>query len=302
MSERKILKAWGAGLARGVVLRLVVGIVVVCVFLSCLALAFLLPIDQDLRVFVLAGGFGLFLLLVTAGILTWGLWGRRQRAEQLDEALVPLGLTGRGYLTIGRQYHGNVRGRQVDVYFNRGPTMDIYVATPLRTRLGIGEKSAIGKAASSLFNRPAIETGDPDLAHLNIHPLDERWARDMLSEPRAKAAILELTSDAGPIEIRQLLFQPDAIQLKLHHVQVADLTPENVQSWVNDLLELARLAESLPAPMHTAEASGLEHRVRTDRSSYTWPIVGITCAVLAIMTLCVTAAAFGLIYLMESGY
>ena len=40
----------------------------------------------------------------------------------------------------------------------------------------------------------------------------------------------------------------EAVQLKLHRIQVRQITSEAVQQWVSDLVELAQIAENLPPP------------------------------------------------------
>jgi hypothetical protein len=71
---------------------------------------------------------------------------------------------------------------------------------------------------------------------------------------------------------------------------------------MDDLYELARIAEGLTPPTVTAAESGLEQSSRTDRSKYTWPIVGITCGVFAAMAACVLVISVAVIIFLGSGY
>jgi hypothetical protein len=268
---------------------LIAGLIGLCVVVGLIAVTMIIPLPselEDYRPILWALGFVAFLGLFTVGAVGVFWWINRQRANQFDAAFTPLGLSGSGYLTNGRQYHGLVGGRQVDVYFYRGPVLDIYVAAPLRTRMGIGGRSGIGSLASMALNRPTLQTGDPDLDSLSIYPIDEYWARELLGNPRAKTIILRLMVSQTSFEIRNLLLQPESIQLKLHRTHPGLVTPDNVRSWLNNLIELARIAEDLPAPTVTAQSSDLERSSRTDRGKIARVTVLVMLGVFALLLLC----------------
>jgi len=172
----KTLNAWGAALARGLLLRLVIAAIVIPLGCLCLFVPLYLTesgnfddLTTALILIIPVGGF--FLLLLGGGVGIGG-WIVLSRKRQLDDAFTPVGLTGSMYLLNGRQYHGVVSGRQVDVYFYRGPTLDFYLSTPLKTRLGISQKDSIGQAVAGLINRKPLNLDDADLSRLNVFPLD----------------------------------------------------------------------------------------------------------------------------------
>jgi hypothetical protein len=152
------------------------------------------------------------------------------------------------------------------------------------------------------LNRPELISNDPDLAQISVYPLDERWSRELLDNPLARAIILRLTAAQPGFEFRNLLFQPEAIQFQVHHVNPGTITPENLRAWVYDLLDLIRIAESLPAPSVTATASSMERKARLSRSDFTLPIIGITCGVIGLFTAILMIGLFLLIYFERGGF
>ena len=306
MAEGRLARAWGRGCALSLTLRLVLLAVVLCAVVGLIVVAVLVSgamgVDQEVGFWLFLAGLIGFMFLLIAGVAVWAVLLVRNRSNQLDAAFKPLGLEGRMYLTNGRQYHGSVRGRQVDAYFYRGPILDLYVAAPLRTRFGISLKSGLGSLAADLLKREPLQISDPAFDRLALYALDERWARDLLDDPRARELILELTQDETPIEIRQLLFQPQAVHLKLQHTHLDLITPENVNAWTAALVELAELAERLTPAWVTAEESSLEQKSRMERSAFTLPVIGITCGFFALMTICILVITFVLIYLEEGGF
>lgn len=301
LSEGKIIKAWGAGCAWRILIAVIIFILLMTAFIGLVILSLYLPITTDQRLFLVMGGVFLFLCLMIAGALIWGGWSRNQYTHKLDAAFFPMGLTGKGYLWNGRQYHGVVNSRQVDSYFYRGPSLEIYIASPLHTRLGIGLKGRINQFASSRMNQPELVTGDPTLAHLGVYTTDEHWGRELLSQSPAMAAILRLTAIQPGLEFRILLFQPEAIKYQLHHINIGTIAPENLHSWMNDLFDLVRIAESLPSPQATETATMMENKARLNRSDLTLPIVGITCGVLGLFTAIFIVGLLLLIFMQRGG-
>ncbi len=303
--EGSLAKAWGAGCLRGMAIRIVAGIIGLCVVTSLIVVTMLIPLPpemEDYRPILWAFGFVGFLAVFTVFAVGLFLALKKQRAAQFDAGFTPLGLTGSNYLTNGRQYHGQVGGRKADAYFYRGPILDLYIASPLRTRMGIGRQSALGGLASSAMNRPALQTDHPELAGLSIYPIDERWGRELLEDPRARAIIQRLSTPRTSFEVRNLLLQPDCIQLKLAHTAVGLITPENLRGWFGDLTELAQIAEQLPSPSVTAEPSALEQASRSDRNTITRKVVWITLGVMGLLLLCSVAIMVPLaIWLGSSG-
>ncbi|MBN2147958.1 MAG: hypothetical protein JW726_11240 [Anaerolineales bacterium] len=303
--ENRLLRGWGAGCMRSLAIRIIAGVIVLCVASSLIVVTMVMPLPADLeeyRPILWALGFVAFLGLFTVGAVALFLVIKNRRAGQFDAIFGPLGLHGSGYLTNGRQYHGQTGGRQADVYFYRGPTLDLYLASPLRTRMGIGNRSALGSMAAGMINRPALQTNYPELSQLAIYPIDERWGGELLEHPQARAIIQRLMNSQGSFEIRNLLLQPESIQLKLSRIHLAMINAENVRGWFSDLQELANIAEGLPAPSVTAQPSSLERSSRTDRNTITRWVVISTLLFFGLLLLCSLAIIPLGIWLGSSGY
>jgi hypothetical protein len=230
------------------------------------------------------GGFGLLVLLMLAGAILWSVYESNQRSARLDAAFTPLGLTGKALMFVGRQYHGILEGRQVDVYFYRGPSLDIYIASPLNVRLGIGIKGQYSHTQSGVPNFPELIIDEPELANLGIYPLDHRWATDLLENFSARADIISLTTKESKSESRTLIFQPEALQLQLYRIDISILTFEKLRLLVSSCIHLVGVAESLPPPAVPVTASALERQIRVNRGAFTLRIQLVTCGVIAFFT------------------
>lgn len=286
----KIIKAWGAAYLRQ--LLLTAGVSAVVIPLACVCIGVPLYVTQNGRygdttnlliLIVPMVGFGLLLLGGSVGLAAFILLRRRR---QLDEAFTPIGLAGKMYLIQGRQYHGRVGGRQVDAYFYRGPTLELFLGTPLKTRIGLGAKDRVGQALAGLLKRQPVSLNDADFDRLSLYALDEAWAHDLVSDLSAKAALLRLTTEATGFEIRQFHLQPEAFWLRLYHTDLKLITADNLRQWLGDLQAVARVAEALPPPQQTAEASSLERNTRSHRNAFILPAIGIVFGVLCVLSVC----------------
>ena len=265
----KLLQAQSKDYVRGLIVSLFAP--VIAVPLACLLI--FVPLwyytNHNSSIWVLIIPAVLFLLIMFGGGFGALAWTFYRRKRWLDSLFTPWGLTGSAYMLSGRQYQGDVQGREVTARFYRGPTLELYVGTPLQTRLGIAEKSGTSLTVAGMLGREPLSLDDPDLAELRIFALDEEWARALLADPEAKALLLRLMrAGEGWVLMPQLFLQPGAFYLRLYRNKNLfryGVEPEEAQAWLDDLLALARRAEALPAPQVTAEESGAERLVRSGR-------------------------------------
>lgn len=300
-TENRLFRAYRQGCARSTLLYVFVAVFVIGGFCILSALVVLLPIDQEIKSFVWVGFVILFMLMTVMGIAVAAVVIIRRRASKLDRVFVPLGLAGRGYLTNGRQYHGNYRGYDIHVYFSRGPTLQIYLDVRLGTRVGIGRHGAIARLAADMSNKQALPVDDPGFEHLAVYPDDIRWTRDLLADPQVREIVLRLIDEDTAAELRTLSITPNALLWQSRYNPVKHITPDSARGWINSLYELARIAQEMNSPAVLSKESILEHTTRTDRSKYTWPIVGITCGVIVAMAVCIIGISAIVIILAESG-
>ena len=300
--EKKLLKAWGAGCTRTLFISLGVVFLIFGAFLGLAILVFLLPIPYEQRIYIFLGGLFLVLSLAIAFAFIWGVWSISRNRRKLDDAFSPLGLTGNAYMWNGRQYHGLLHGRQVDVYFYRGPSMDIYIASRLTTRLGIGLKGRKNQPFSIGMNQAELLINDPAMADIGVYSIDEHWGRELLDDPFARAIILRLTALQTGLEFRNLMFQPEALHFHIHYINPGTLTPENVRIWITDLFDLAKVAESLSPPGVTDAASSLERKARLRRSDFTLPLLGISCGVIGLFTAILVVGLILVLFFERGGF
>jgi hypothetical protein len=268
--ESKIAKSWVAGCARQLAIAIGVfvgGVILLIIFLTILQLA---PLPQDLRndpSRIVGIGFSVLVVIALVLVMVFGIRSIMSRRRQVDVAFTPLGLTGQAYLSNGRQYHGTYQGRTVDAFLYRGPILDLYIGASTRTRLGISTRSAFGSMLSQATGQQTILVADPAFKDLVVLAKDERWAHTLLSEAPARELIARLTADPGPLELRQVIVQPGALLYRLYHTRLAKVTPENVHTWVDELTQLANIAENLPLPTLVEEATPVEQALRSGASS-----------------------------------
>jgi len=261
-----------------------------------------LPIDEDMRLYVWVALIAVFIFTVVGVVAIWAMVTIRWRVDDLNKAFQPLGLEGRAYLLTGRQYHGEFRGYGTHVYFYRGPTLQIYLDVPLGTRLGIGRQGVISRLAADMTDKRAMPVDDPAFDGLAIYPDDREWAGELLDDSQTRETILRLINEDSAAEVRSLSITPNALLWQSHYNPVRNINPDSVKAWINDLYDLARLAQCLRPARATAVESSLEQTSRTDRNKYIWPTVGITCGVIAATAACVIAISEFVIIFSESGF
>jgi hypothetical protein len=232
------------------------------------------------------------LLVGTIGILAFSALVVRRNAAIVEAAFAGLGLHGDRYLLRGRQYHGAFAGRQVDAYFvpparYRSASIELYVGAAVRTRLSVGARSLAGALVVKLAGHPEVALADPSYAHLAARAADVVWARCLLQDHAAKAAILRLASDPPGGEVRFVNLEPDTIVLRISGVSLHALVPGAARRWAEDLASIASAAERLAPPAQALDPSALERAARSRRGVIQAMIV---LAVVMIVLLSMAAA------------
>lgn len=285
----RLFKAWGISYLRGCALQIVVSIVVVALSVPCIFVP--LYIANNTRnntaaFWIMVIPMSAFVVLLLGGSLGVGLFILMRRASQLDEAFTPLGLQGKMYLTNGRQYHGTVQGRGVDIYFYRGPTLEIFVEAKVKSRIGIGLKSSVGAAVAGMINKQPLDLGDADYAPFSIYANDPGWAQDIFSDPTFKQAAIRLATNPTSYGIYNVIAAPGAVQIQRRYIPAKAISPESVREWINDLIALARIVEAQPAPQKVEEESASSRKMRVDRDSFNLPWILGTIGFFVMMAIC----------------
>jgi len=295
----KFFKAISGDYARSMLIGLLSTLIVVPLTCALVFIPIGIVVRYDASIWVLIVPVALYLLILFGGGFGALAWTFYRRKRWLDSLFVPWGLTGSRYMLYWRQYQGTVQGREVIARFYRGPTFDLYVGTPLQTRLSVAEVSRAGLLVAETLGRGPLPLDDPDLEGLSILALDEDWARSLLADPEAKSLLLRLMR-AGEdwVLMPQVYLQPGAFRLRLYRNKNLfryGIEPEEARAWLDDLMALAHIAERLPAPRVTDEESGAERMVR---SGQTFPIALIIVALLVGLPTCILAVAAAVFFVL----
>ena len=190
-----------------------------------------------------------FFLILFGGGLGALFFVLRRRANQYDALFTPLGLEGKMYMLSGRQYQGTVGGRQVDVRLYRGPALDMRVDTTAQARISIANSDTVSLTLARTFGREPLELSDPDLDGIAVFAHDEVWAISLLTNPEVKALLPQMILGESSFLMRQIHLEPGKLRLFLYRNKGLfkfTITPEQAEMWLNGLLSLARIAETLP--------------------------------------------------------
>jgi len=263
----KLLKAWSLAYGRAFVVVLIATAIVLPLGCLFIFVPLWLVTRADLSIWILIASASLYVLILNGGVFGTLVWMLRRRKRRLDAAFTPLGLEGERYMLTGRQYRGTIEGRQARVLFYRGPMLELHLSTPLQTRFGVAEVGSTTPALAHLFGRDPLDLDDPDSGGLRVYALDESWARSLLAAADSRRLIKRLLNGGGGWAlVKQVVLGPGSFRLRLYrskHLFKYEITPEDAQQWIDDLLALAQTAEGLPAPTLTDEESTGERLVRS---------------------------------------
>lgn len=291
-----LAKDFARGCGRAAVIRviaMVIGLPLACI---CVLVPLLL-LARDFQPWTLAVTVVLWLIPVFVGGAIFPVGVVLWRKARLDELFVPLGLIGKVYQTRFRQYHGQVQGRQVDVYFHRGPVIEIEVDTALQTRLGVTNRQSDTRFFAGLMGRQPLTFDDPALSDLTVFGADEAWAQSLLAIPDAVELLRRLTAlDSSVFTRQQVILRPGTFELMLsgnRRMFGLDISPQQARAWLDDLLQLVHTAERLPAPQVTAELTSAEQSVRKlrQRNPYLELWVGLGFVLFFLIAAVLIAAA-----------
>ncbi|MBC8330476.1 MAG: hypothetical protein H8E28_00695 [Anaerolineae bacterium] len=285
--EKQLLKTYGSGCARNIAFQIFSVALVFGLFIIPALIAALWGGDRDTNftvfIVILIG----LMLAGIAGVVIWGLRSIRQRAAHLDEVFAPWGLQGSAFLQSGRQYHGKIRGRQAEIYFRRGPNLEINLAAPLNTQAAVVFKSEIGKLSTSLGDYEYLEFNNPLFHNLSLYALDANWMNHILADDLARKAIRELMRVSGAYQLRQILVLPDGLKLTIRRVGTEEITSDNMNTWIDELFVLLNTLESAPGPQEITVMMPIEPvSNQNDRNSLAWLAAGVGCNVLLALMAC----------------
>ncbi len=290
----RLARNWFSGQMRGCLAQLLATVAVLSVVVcSGLAASFAPKSVQPLAfgaAFLL--GFG----AVIGAIICWGLWNRWRIGQQLGAAFLSLPLknpTSSGWLLIGRQYHGTLSGRQFDAWFNKGPTLEIYLGCNGRTRTGFAMPGTLSNMVGGLAGRTTFEA--PDLG-VTVLAADAAWSRELLRDADARDGIRTLSETVSGGELRSVSVMPASVMVTSRYTPIDEMTPENVQKWADALEKLAGAVDRAPNPGEVVEESALEADARSSRKKAMGCAIGIVVAIFGGVLLLFIPVVIGLVF------
>jgi hypothetical protein len=177
-----------------------------------------------------------------AGIVVYVIASLRRASHSLDPVLTPLGLAAKPHALYGRQYHGLLQGRRVQVHYlpaqaSRSVRLDLYLDAALGTRMAIGRRRPLLDCRDC----PRVDV-EADLGPLQVYAEDETQARRLLADETVRAAIRRLLADPTSPGPQELYIQPGQVWLRARPWRIGE---GQIEAWLDDLLALAEAGERL---------------------------------------------------------
>jgi hypothetical protein len=271
---KQISQGIGRTMMRSLIITVISTVIVVPLFCVLIIIPLGLYNQSDDNLWMLILGPLLFFLILNVGGISAAFFVIKRRNSRMDAIFTPLGLTGSAYNIFFRQYHGVLGGRNVSIYFYRGPVLEMIANSTLQTRMGV-TRSTPAQIARWLGRETINVTGLlPE--DISVHTMDENWFRRMVGEPGVRDLLDQLTGPQSFFVFRHVILAPGNLKLyfsggtNLFNFQ---LDSAQTSAWVNDLLRLADLAERVPAPTRTDTESELEkmaHKMRKKSARSIW--------------------------------
>jgi hypothetical protein len=219
----------------------------------------------------------LFFVVIFGGGNAFLVFSVLRRKMLLDRAFLPLGLNGRMYRLVFRRYEGTVAGRKVEVFFHRGPILEVLLESTLKARAGITLDYGDTAFLADLLDRQPLKLGIQGLEDVKVWAEDEVWARGLIQDQRGAARLRQILDDRAFFIRNHVKIMPGYIHLQFsgnQNVMQWSISPEQAAGWLNSLAAFAEFAEiGIPAPARQLELSRSEELVlsikRKDTSKFT---------------------------------
>ncbi|MCA9837104.1 MAG: hypothetical protein KC422_09315 [Trueperaceae bacterium] len=198
--------------------------------------------------------------------------------EYLDDIFLPLDLEGQAYvLSAGRQYHGSYEGRGLHIFTRAvkmsrsngggsvymGHNLELLLDSPLKTRATLVHSASLNSFfAAHLRALEPVPVLDFTQNDFSFQAHDVHWAMSLVDE--AKELMLLMAQQDTKVGFSSLNLYPEAVSLSLR-LPWDTISQERVADWLEQLLDFATIAESLPPPMQPLEESKTEHDFRLKR-------------------------------------
>jgi hypothetical protein len=215
----------------------------ICV-LICFPLWLVERLDAPQWILFLSGGLLLLILFGSIPIVLIGTY--RVRKKKLDNVFLPLGVIGDRYQFFFRQYNGRIKGKEVAIRFYRGPVLEIEVAGNTQANL-VASQTRLTRL-SNLIGQSPILIDNPVLGPVQIFTKDEGFAKKLVQQPDVAQHLLGLTAPQENFVYRHVIFRSGKLILMSAfspRLFGFDLDPEAARSWVNTVIALTAIVDSI---------------------------------------------------------
>ncbi|MEJ2757104.1 MAG: hypothetical protein P8046_01360 [Anaerolineales bacterium] len=240
----------------------------------------------------------LFLVLTIGGGWAAALLYIQQQAAWVDKIFTGFSLKASRLNITGRQYHGKIQGREVDVLYSRGPILTVYVSIGVMTRLSVSDSEDIIRGIANIFHQKPISLQEEGLT---IYAHEAAWAQGFLAVSPVRELLKGLLFEQHPFLVRQVLIIPGRLMLRYYRSkQGADFefSAEQASRWMDELLQLAAFAEAQPTPQKTIPVSEIHEQARIkSNDSLGWVIAGV----IFMLTILALGLSMGAIFLFWGG-
>jgi len=168
----------------------------------------------------------------------------RSSGRILDPILKTKGFKAGNFQIFGRQYHGNLEGRMMDIQFIPGRILynnllNIYIQTKNNQLMAIGNN----KPQLDCVDCELVEPSLLDSGKYKVYAKDVKWAQKFLREPSNSALIERLMDLSDGWGTNEIYFQPGRIWF--HTRPNLNVNHANLEPWLQALLELASVTENM---------------------------------------------------------
>jgi hypothetical protein len=297
----RVARATVMGIVRGILTK---GVVFAYVVVACFAFFFIplgrwgQKLNPDPKELILPIGLGTFFILVLPALVA--LVATRRRNARFDSMFGSLGLAGFPFALQFRRYDGTFGGRRLQAFVSRGPRIVLEADAAVASRFGITADAEDTKLLAGLAGEKPIRFAVPAFDGLTVFGKEEAWVRRLLAEPGVPGILARLLRYDGPFARRQVVLRPGALTLTFQF-STAFLTwipsPGQAREWADALVELARIAESIPAPAVPLAPTRLEQEIGSIRGFGLRMNPGVVALAALLVTPLLVGAVAGIVIL-----
>ncbi len=265
MYEKKVGRAYGRGCLMGLavfVVGLVVGVALVGSVLWLIDGGRVAPRSPRFTLALLAPSILIAFILALAAIWV------RFRGRRLDRAFASLGWKGQQAGPVLRSWHGVLDGREFDVWFHRGPTLEIYAGCEPGTRGIVHTGGPLMRAIGEALDKHGPLRPPPfDLEGATFYSHDEGWMRRLLERGRGENALRALMTDTHR-SASNLLVGPNYLRYMRRFLPLREIKEENIRGWLTEVGTLAEEVDRLGPSKDAVEPKKVEEWARKHRGRH----------------------------------